>query len=157
MSQEKFELKDILGNLKPRILEGSFVFTTSNDELVHLMKTGGESGAAIVPEKPVQSLLWKQISSDKMPDGPKKLTPSQKQIIREWIRQGARTLRPEPEDPASIRFTEEELNHWAFKPVKKYSVPIPAGYEIRTPIDGFIANRLSELGIGFHLKPAERA
>ena len=39
MSQEKFELKDILGNLKPRILEGSFVFTTSNDELVHLMKT----------------------------------------------------------------------------------------------------------------------
>ena len=39
MSQEKFELKDILGNLKPRILEGSFVFTTSNDELDHLMKT----------------------------------------------------------------------------------------------------------------------
>ena len=39
MSQERFELKDILGNLKPRILEGSFVFTTSNDELVHLMKT----------------------------------------------------------------------------------------------------------------------
>ena len=39
MSQEKFELNDILGNLKPRILEGSFVFTTSNDELDHLMKT----------------------------------------------------------------------------------------------------------------------
>ena len=54
--------------------------------LVHLMKTGGESGAAIVPEKPDQSLLWTQIVSDKMPDGPKKLTPSQKQIIREWIR-----------------------------------------------------------------------
>ena len=39
--------------------------------LVHLMKTGGESGAAIVSEKPDQSLLWKKIASDKMPDGPK--------------------------------------------------------------------------------------
>ena len=123
--------------------------------LVHLMKTGGESGAAIVPEKPVQSLLWKQIVSDKMPDGPKKLTPSQKQIIREWIRQGAKTARPEPEDPDSIRFTKEELNHWAFKPIKKYSVPMPAGFEIRTPIDGFIANRLSKLGIEFS-PPASR-
>ena len=123
--------------------------------LVHLMKTGGESGAAIVPEKPDQSLLWKQIISDKMPDGPKKLTPNQKQIIREWIRQGAKTARPEPEDPDSIRFTEEELTHWAFKPIKKYSVPMPAGFEIRTPIDGFIANRLSKLGIEFS-PPASR-
>ena len=125
--------------------------------LVHLMKTGGESGAAIVSEKPDQSLLWKKIASDKMPDGPKKLTPSQKQIIRKWIKQGAKTLRPEPKDPNSIRFTEEEFNHWAFKPVKKYTVPMPAGYEIRTPIDAFIANKLSELGIGFSPKASRES
>ncbi|MED5453271.1 MAG: DUF1549 domain-containing protein, partial [Verrucomicrobiota bacterium] len=117
--------------------------------LVHLMKTGGESGAAIVPENPDKSLLWKQIQSDKMPDGPKKLTPSQKQIIREWIKQGAKTARTEPKDPDSIRFTEEELSHWSFKPVIKHSVPMPSGFDISTPIDGFIAEELSKLKINF--------
>ena len=52
-----------------------------------------------------------------MPKGPKKLTSDEKQTIRDWILQGAKTIRIEPADPESIRFTEEELSHWAFQPV----------------------------------------
>ena len=86
--------------------------------LVHLMQTGGDSGEAVVPGDPDASLLWQQVASDEMPDGPKKLTADQKQVIRDWIAQGAKTIRPEPKDPDSVRFTEEELGHWAFQPVK---------------------------------------
>jgi len=117
--------------------------------LVHLMKTGGESGAAIVAGKPESSLLWKQIAQDKMPDGPKKLTQKQKQIIRDWIAQGAKTARPEPKNPDSIRFTQEELSHWAFEPVKDHLVPLPDGFDIRTPVDAFIAERLTKHGLRF--------
>ena len=117
--------------------------------LVHLMQTGGDSGEAIVPGDPEASLLWQQVASDEMPDGPKKLTADQKQIIRDWIAQGAKTIRLEPKDPDSVRFTEEELGHWAFQPVKEPRVPRPGGFDIRTPIDAFVAERLAKCGLRF--------
>ena len=117
--------------------------------LVHLMKTGGDSGAAIIPGNPEDSLLWKQITSNEMPKGPKKLTSDEKQTIRDWILQGAKTIRTEPADPDSIRFTEEELSHWAFQPVKNHSVPQPTGFNIKTPIDAFIAEGLAKQGLRF--------
>ena len=115
--------------------------------LVHLMQTGGDSGEAIVPGDPEASLLWQQVASDEMPDGPKKLTADQKQIIRDWIAQGAKTIRLEPKDPDSVRFTEEELGHWAFQPVKEPRVPRPGGFDIWTPIDAFVAERLAKRGL----------
>ena len=117
--------------------------------LVHLMQTGGDSGEAIVPGDPEASLLWQQVASDEMPDGPKKLTADQKLIIRDWIAQGAKTIRLEPKDPDSVRFTEEELGHWAFQPVKEPRVPRPGGFDIRTPIDAFVAERLAKRGLRF--------
>ncbi|MED5494838.1 MAG: DUF1549 domain-containing protein, partial [Verrucomicrobiota bacterium] len=117
--------------------------------LVHLMQTGGDSGEAIVPGDPEASLLWQQVASGEMPDGPKKLTADQKQIIRDWIAQGAKTIRLEPKDPDSVRFTEEELGHWAFQPVKEPRVPRPGGFDIRTPIDAFVAERLAKPGLRF--------
>ena len=113
------------------------------------MQTGGDSGEAIVPGDPEASLLWQQVASDEMPDGPKKLTADQKQIIRDWIAQGAKTIRLEPKDPDSVRFTEEELGHWAFQPVKEPRVPRPGGFDIRTPIDAFVAERLAKRGLRF--------
>ena len=117
--------------------------------LVHLMQTGGDSGEAIVPGDPEASLLWQQVASDEMPDGPKKLTADQKQIILDWIAQGAKTIRLEPKDPDSVRFTEEELGHWSFQPVKEPRVPRPSGFDIRTPIDAFVAERLAKRGLRF--------
>ena len=64
--------------------------------LVWLMREGGYSGEAIVPHDAEASLLWEKISSDEMPEGPKKLSPQDKATIRAWIDQGAPTTRPSP-------------------------------------------------------------
>ncbi len=52
-----------------------------------------------------------------MPPGPKKLTEEEKTTISQWLHRGAKTARPEPEDPEAVRFTEEELNHWSFRTI----------------------------------------
>lgn len=50
---------------------------------------GGRSGPAIVPGTLKSSLMWVNISTDKMPFNEKKLTEAEKEIIREWILAGA--------------------------------------------------------------------
>lgn len=109
--------------------------------LVHLMKTGGDSGPAIVPGDAQSSLLWERIASDEMPEGSKKLSAEQKAIIHRWIEQGATTARPEPASPEAAKFTQEELSHWAYQPVVLPKVP-QSGLESCSPIDEFIAERL---------------
>ena len=111
--------------------------------LVRLMVGGGDSGAAVVAEQPDASLLWERISADEMPEGPKKLTREQKRIIRLWIQQGAKTARPEPDNIEDPRFSFEELQHWAYQPVVKPPLPQATGYNVQTPIDNFIAERLA--------------
>lgn len=117
--------------------------------LVRLLREGGDSGAAVVPGDASASLLWERIASDEMPEGPKKLTPEQKDVIRRWIDQGANTARPEPANVQDARFSFEELSHWAFQPVTSPAIPIRNGYEQNTPIDGFVASKLHEQGIPF--------
>ncbi len=117
--------------------------------LVRLMIAGGESGAAIVPGDAEASLLWKRIAADEMPKGEKKLSQSDKDLVREWIIQGARTARPEPEDPNEARFILEELNHWAFQSVSDPDVPLGQTAMLNTPIDAFIAGKLAEEGFSF--------
>lgn len=61
---------------------------------------GGESGAAVTPENPQQSLLWQKVAADQMPKGPtSKLSADDKKIIQAWIVAGARSARPT--DPAT--------------------------------------------------------
>ena len=117
--------------------------------LVRLMIAGGDSGAAIVPGDAEASLLWERIASDEMPEGNKKLSLEQKQTIRNWINAGARTSRPEPEDVAEARFSQEELSHWAYQPVKSPEIPNVESDEIETPIDSFIAKKLAEHDLEF--------
>ncbi len=117
--------------------------------LVRLLLAGGESGPVVVPEKPDESLLWQQVATDEMPKGPKKLSIEQKDIIRRWILQGARTIRPEPKNVADIRFSYEELSHWAWQAVSRPAIPQVDGFEFDTPIDAFVARRLAEYEFGF--------
>ena len=52
-------------------------------------RRGGESGAAILPGKFDQSLLWQRVDSDEMP--PKKpLGDSERKTLRNWIAGGAK-------------------------------------------------------------------
>ncbi|MEM7385209.1 MAG: DUF1549 domain-containing protein, partial [Verrucomicrobiota bacterium] len=115
--------------------------------LVRLMIKGGDSGSVIVPGDPEKSLLWQHLESDEMPKGEKKLSPEDKDKVRAWIATGARTARPEPANVEDARFTAEEMNHWAFKPVTETAVPRIEEGNPGNPIDSFISARLAEAGL----------
>ncbi|MCA9214860.1 MAG: PSD1 domain-containing protein [Planctomycetales bacterium] len=118
--------------------------------LVRLMLAGGDSGPAVVSGDLTASLIWDRIASDEMPEGDKKLTAAEKQTVQQWIEQGARTARPEPDDVNEARFTLEELDHWAFRPVERPAVPaVSDEYEIRNAIDAFVAEQLQDAGLHF--------
>ena len=119
--------------------------------LVRLMIEGGKSGSALHPEKADQSLLWENISTDKMPKGEKKLSTGQKEKILKWIEQGAKTVRPEPANVEEAQYTQEELNHWAFQPLKRTKPPT----EENNPIDSFIIAKLQSHGLNIS-EPAQR-
>ena len=112
---------------------------------------GGESGAAIVPGKPDDSLLIEAIHYDnpdlRMPPKGGKLSDAIIADFAEWIRRGA----PDPRTAATVaeaRGTPTPApahnyaptkDHWSFKPVVQPAVPAtqhPAW--CRTPVDNFI-------------------
>jgi hypothetical protein len=112
---------------------------------VKMMVKGGESGAAIRPGHTPTSLIWERVSADEMPDGAKKMPARQKAILKQWIEQGAKTARAEPDDPNQTRHTVEELTHWAFQPVKPVDLP---KNEATSEIDRFLLALLQQVGIG---------
>ncbi|MCA9196478.1 MAG: PSD1 domain-containing protein [Planctomycetales bacterium] len=115
--------------------------------LVRLMKSGGDSGTALDPSDGLSSLLWERIASDEMPEGPKKLTDEEKSTIQTWLQQGAPLLRTEPDNVEDARFTIEELQHWAFQPVKQPDVPHAP--QATTEIDSFLLHKLQQNGLRF--------
>lgn len=50
---------------------------------------GGRTGSALVPGSLKNSLLWVNLSTDKMPANEKKLTDAEKETVRAWILSGA--------------------------------------------------------------------
>lgn len=97
-----------------------------------------EGGAAIVPGNPDASLMVHRItapSADDLmppPKAKKPLTEKEKAVLREWIGAGAPYER-----------------HWAFREVRKPSVPQSALTEAEdeNAIDAFVGQQLSEKGI----------
>ena len=51
---------------------------------------GGKSGAAVVPGKPAESLLWQKLEKDEMPKTDNKVSDANKKLVREWIASGAK-------------------------------------------------------------------
>ena len=78
----------------------------------------------------------------KMPKGQAKLAAHDIALIRDWIAQGAKTARAEPEDPDAVGITEEEQNFWAFQSIKNPEVPKGA----KNPIDCFSIARVEGKG-----------
>ena len=110
--------------------------------LVRLMLEGGKSGPALKPGDPTSSLLWEKLAADEMPKGEKKLSSEQKGVVRRWIEQGAKTARPEPANVEDVKFTLEELDHWAFQAVQKTEPPA-----VGHPVDAFVEARLKKEGL----------
>jgi mono/diheme cytochrome c family protein len=95
---------------------------------------GGTSGPALVAGHPSDSLLWQRITSSDPdlqmppPETGRTLTPKQREILRQWIEQGA------PYE-----------GHWAFQPVRRPPVPSSSGGN--NPVDAFIRSRLAAAGL----------
>lgn len=115
------------------------------DSREHALKPAKSGAIAIVPGKPDESELIKRIfatdEDDVMPPAKahKTVTTAQKETLRAWIAQGA-----------------AYQGHWAFTLPSRPPVPVPSGPLkdwARTPVDAFIAQRLTSEG----LKPQPEA
>jgi hypothetical protein len=119
--------------------------------LARLLIQGGDSGPAIVAGNHSESLLYQRIISGEMPPGEKKLSADELSVIARWIDAGAKTLRPEPDNPATVNsFTEEDRSHWAFQPIARPEVPAVSQQGlVSTPLDAFLLAKLESAGLSF--------
>ena len=107
-------------------------------DVAEMAKQKNDSGgAAIVPGKPLESEAIKRITSNDPsqimppPSSKKTLTAAEKQVLKDWIAQGA-----------------EYKPHWAY--VAAVKAPLPAvknSESLKNPIDAFIRARLEKQGL----------
>jgi hypothetical protein len=121
------------------------------------MMRGGDSGPAMVPGKPADSLLVKAIRHEgdlRMPPD-SRLAADQVATLTRWIADGAPW--PEASEGAMIRrgaISAEDRAFWSFQPIRPR--PAPAVQDrgwVRTPVDRWILAELESRG----LHPARRA
>ncbi|HAB19793.1 MAG TPA: DUF1553 domain-containing protein [Verrucomicrobiota bacterium] len=134
---------------------------------------GGDSGPALVPGQPSQSLLLQAVLHTKadleMP--PKdRLSPTDVAVLERWIREGAPWFDSAPDsigtnhlnsgltdrigdawsdsrNPIVRLFGGQRLDLWSLRPIRRVSPPAtPAG---ANPIDQFIGAKLAEHGLTF--------
>lgn len=102
---------------------------------------GGETGAAIVPGQPADSLLWRLVENDEMPAG-SPLPADEKQLLKTWIAAGAPGL-PAPGGDVS----SSDL-HWAFQKLQRPAVPtVSQQHGIQGPLDAHVAAPLEAAGL----------
>ena len=105
----------------------------------------------MVPGKPEESEMVTLVKEGEMPEKGKKLTAAEIATLEQWIAQGAKTARPEPEQVPKVWITEEERDYWAFKPMHRSPVPkVKDTARVRTPIDAFLLAKLEEQGLTFN-------
>lgn len=119
------------------------------------LRQGGDSGAAVKPGSPDDSLLIKAIrytdDSIKMP--PKgKLPESVIADLTEWVKSGAEDPRDEPTRKKATASWEEIMKErrdwWSLRPVTSPTPPTAAGNGPRnSPVDRFIDAKLAESGL----------
>ncbi len=116
------------------------------------MLHGGDTGPALEPGKPEDSLIVDAISYKdadlQMPPKGERLPDEAIADITEWIRRGAFDPRSLVAKGSSEAYGGVGREHWSFQPVKPQAVPAVADAAwCRTPIDNFILARLEENGI----------
>jgi cytochrome c553 len=123
---------------------------------------GGDSGAAIVPGKPDESLVIRAVrylDEPKMPPK-KKLTDTQVAKLERWVAMGA----PWPAEhkaqravtAGALRLTDAQRRWWAFQPVRDEPPPFARDGSGRgNAVDCFISAELDKHGI-LAASPADR-
>ncbi len=126
----------------PNAQKGLRVVTVSD------LLRGGEAGPAIVPGNPGQSLLLLRAAGEDpvMPPVGDPLTPSEIEVLRNWISAGA-TGALEDSQPTA------ESVWWSLRPLSQPVEPKPSGDWERSKIDGFLLVAMQARG----LAPSEQA
>ena len=117
---------------------------------------GGESGPAIVPGKPDESLLIRKVAADLIHPPPKMQydyavrnpTEAEMTVLRQWVATGCP---PAPEVAVGpIEIGEDDKNFWAFVPPVRPPVPAVKREElVRNPIDAFVLGKLEAHGMSY--------
>ncbi|MFZ9793061.1 MAG: DUF1549 domain-containing protein, partial [Gemmataceae bacterium] len=110
---------------------------------------GGDSGKVVLLDKPGESILLDAIRYGEMKMPPKgKLPQAQIDILEKWLKMGVpyadgATSAMKSHGPPKV--DEEARNFWAFKPVKKPTVPqVKNSAWVRNPVDAFILRKLED-------------
>ncbi|GIW92360.1 MAG: cytochrome c [Pirellulaceae bacterium] len=121
--------------------------------------SGGESGPAVEPGNPQESLLISAVHYEGLQMPPTGRLPDEAiAVLERWVRLGA----PWPQvvegsslavRPKGKEITPEDRAHWAYQPLRPIEVPEVSSTWARTPVDAFIEQRLAEAG----LEPAPAA
>lgn len=121
------------------------------DSRVALLR-GGDSGPALVPNKPDESLLLQAMRYQSFEMPPKGRLPDH--VISDferWILKGAADPRTEnsPDRISKGIDLEQGRRHWSYKPLQKVSIPNldRPSENCRSPIDAFIRNRFQAAGL----------
>jgi len=127
---------------------------------------GGKSGPAIIPGKPDESPLVRQIESGAMPPialqrayAVRPVTSDELEKIRLWIKSGATADADEkldvgPGDDPLV--SKQDRQFWSFRPPRRPDVPaIRQNQLVRNPIDVFLLKKLEEKDLAF-AHPADR-
>jgi len=117
--------------------------------LARFILKGGDEGPAIVPGKAAESHLLKMVKEGEMPKGKAKLKDKEIALIEQWIAQGAKTARAEPQTLGPEHaFTDEERAWWSIQPIKQPKVPAVKA-AITNAIDAFVAEKLAPNQLSF--------
>ena len=124
-----------------------------------LILAGGESGAAVVPNNPAESLLLQAVrfeSFEMPPSG--KLPDAEIAILEEWIRRGAPWPKSDGKPVATSHgekgFTDEDQAWWALQPLRDHAAPeIENDVWSRNEIDRFVLKQMTS----HQLTPAPEA
>ncbi len=125
---------------------------------ISTLLSGGDSGPALVPAKPEESLLIEAINYESFempPDA--RLSEAEIEVLTRWVKAGApwpHADKPPTPAAAAGKITAEDRQWWAFQPLKSPSPPKAEdqGWS-KNEIDGFVYRKLAEAG----LQPAPEA
>lgn len=124
------------------------------DHITPLLK-GGDSGPALIPRQPDQSLLMELVRRDDPdyampPDARDALTPQQVADLKQWIALGApwptaETWSDEQRDEHG--FTATDRSWWAVQPLADVNVPQNASDWVKNEVDQFVLYTLQAQGL----------
>jgi hypothetical protein len=120
------------------------------------LRQGGDSGPALVPGKPAESLLLRvlrhEVDDLKMPKDGAKLDDATLRDFASWIAQGAPDPRDQPPAAASASTWADTLavrrQWWSLQPVRRPPVPKPRDLTWSDhPVDRFLLAKMEEQGL----------